>query len=320
MHELFMHSPTVEPHMSRHREILKKYPQIAKLQRPCARTKWVVLGMVLVQLGMAYYLRSAAWWRVLLAAATLGGAVNHACSLAGHELSHNLAFRRPSLNRWLSILSDVPKMVPSAITFRRYHLEHHRYQGVSGVDMDLATDTEARVIGHGVLGKLFFVCMQVLFYAFRPVLVRPKAQSSWELCNMVVIMATNFAVVHYLGWTSALYLLLSSLLGHGLHPVAGHFIAEHYVFVEGVETYSYLGPLNYLSFNVGLHNAHHDFPKIPGSLLHEVRRIAPEYYEPLPTHHSWVKVIIDFVLNPKIGLDSRIVRSPDIVKKTLAPE
>lgn len=317
-----MHSPTVEPHMTRHREILKKYPQIAKLQRPCPRTKWVVLGMVFVQLGMAYYLRTASWWRVLLAAATLGGAVNHACSLAGHELSHNLAFKSPRLNRWLSILSDVPKMVPSAITFRHYHLEHHRWQGVSGVDMDVATDLEARVIGHGIIGKTFFIIFQVLFYAFRPIFVRPKPQSTWELINQAVILASDIAIVHYLGWTSASYLLLSSFIGHGLHPVAGHFISEHYVFVEGVETYDYLGPLNYLSFNVGYHNPHHDFPKIPGSLLPEVRRIAPEFYESLPTHHSWTKVIIDFIFNPTIGLDSRIVRTPEVAsgKETIAAE
>lgn len=99
------------------------------------------------------------------------------------------------------------------------------------------------------------------------------------------------------------------------------------MFAKGFETYSYYGPLNAITWNVGYHvrltrhairyrlqlfsfvqNEHHDFPSIPGSRLPLVRKIAPEFYDDLPQHNSWVKVLYDFIMDPAIGPYARIKR------------
>ena len=105
-----------------------------------------------------------------------------------------------------------------------------------------------------------------------------------------------------------MYFLGGTLLSTGLHPMAAHFIAEHYMFEKGYETYSYYGPWNLLTFNVGYHVEHHDFPYIPGSRLPEVKRIAAEFYDPLPQHESWLTVIWEFINQESNGPFARIKR------------
>jgi len=111
------------------------------------------------------------------------------------------------------------------------------------------------------------------------------------------------------GGNALWYLIISSFLAGSLHPCAGHFIAEHYLF-DGLdqETWSYYGPLNILAYNVGYHNEHHDFPSVPWTRLPELRRIAKEFYDPLPSHSSWPMVTVRFIFDSRVGMWSRVRR------------
>ncbi|TVU36838.1 hypothetical protein EJB05_18788, partial [Eragrostis curvula] len=191
----FFWSYTDEPHASRRREILAKYPQIKELFGPDP---------------------------------------------------HNLAFTTPSLNRWLGIFANLPIGVPMSITFQKYHLEHHRFQGVDGIDMDIPSQAEAHVVKN-TLSKCVWVMLQLFFYALRPLFLKPKPPGLWEFTNLSIQVALDAGLVYFYGWKSLGYLILSTFVGGGMHPMADHFISEHYVFSPEQETYSYYGPLNLMT-------------------------------------------------------------------------
>lgn len=263
--------------------------------------------MVLLQLWTATFLYDVGWMKILTSAYFFGAFLNHNLFLAIHELSHNLAFSTPVYNRWLGIFANLPIGIPMSVTFQKYHLEHHRFQGVDGIDMDVPTLTEARLV-RNILAKSIWVVFQLFFYALRPLFIKPKPLGIWECVNFIIQLVLDTAMVYFWGWKSLTYLILSTFVGGGLHPMAGHFISEHYVFKEDQETYSYYGPLNLMTWSVGYHNEHHDFPRIPGSRLHKVKEIAPEYYDNLESYTSWSQVIYMYITDCTVGPFSRMKR------------
>ena len=295
-----------EPHSQRRKDILSHHPDIKTLFGPDLRLFPIVLSLVASQLTLSYYAKDFSWPLYVTVAWVVGGTISHSLSLASHELSHGLCFESTMANDVLGMIANCGQGIPSHATFKKYHIDHHQKQGHDNYDADLPTRLEAQLF-QSMLGKLIFVAFQPFFYALRPVLAYPKQMNMMEAINWVVVMTSNGVVYMNLGAGSLVYLWLSDLLGLGLHPIAGHFIAEHYEFEENQETYSYYGPLNYLTFNVGYHNEHHDFPRISGFNLPKVKEIAPEYYE-LPQHESWPMVLWNFCMDESKSPFSRVKR------------
>jgi len=307
-----------EPHAARRKEILAKHPEIKKLMVVDHSFKYVVTAMCMFQMLMVYLIShfNAPWPALLVLTYVISGTINHALLLAIHEISHNEAFghAKPMANKIFGLFVNLPIGVPMSLSFRKYHLEHHKYQGHEHIDTDIPTEIEAKLFTR-TLTKAIWMFLQPAFYALRPFAMNPKPASKLEVFNVIMQIAFNALIVYVFGGKSLFYMIAGSLLGMGLHPVAGHFISEHYMFSLGFETYSYYGILNKVTFNVGYHNEHHDFPNIPGKYLPKVRELAPEYYNTIPYHTSWVKVLYDYITDPSIGPYARAKRKEYIYTK-----
>lgn len=303
----FYWDDNTEPHAIRRRQIAAAHPEVKKLFGIDTTTKYKVFAAIIIQLLSLHLLQGASWYTWVFCCYTLCGGINHMMTLAMHEISHNLGAKKPVHNRILAIIANLPMAIPAAISFRRYHYEHHRFQGEEIVDVDIPSSAEGFLFTNSYK-KTVWCFLQGLFYSIRPKFVNPKASGRWEFINYGATTVFDLLIVYFYGIGGLLYLALGTLLGMGLHPVAGHFIAEHYVMHEGQETYSYYGPLNWLTFNVGYHNEHHDFPSVPGKNLPMLRKIAPEFYDDIPHYHSWTKVIYDYIVDNKIDPFSRIKR------------
>lgn len=313
--EEFSWSKSAEPHVARRRAILEKHPEIRELFKPDPWGAVFCLGTVAVQLVMGYLVHLyQPGWPVLIAISwVISGTMNHSLTLAMHELSHDLWFEKRWMNVWFGMIINCPNAIAYSQSFKRYHLEHHTYQGSDKFDADLPTAFEGKLFRYTIT-KFLWVALQPVFYALRPLIVKPKAISTYEIINWAIVLVFDVLVLKYWGVKSLLYYLLGDLLGLGLHPLAGHFLAEHFEFVSGQETYSMYGKWgNFWTYNVGYHNEHHDFPRVPGRLLPKVREIcksSPEFYENLPHYDSWIKVLIGFIFFPNMNCFCRIKRTP----------
>jgi sphingolipid delta-4 desaturase len=305
----FIWSLTEEPHASRRKLILEKHPEVKKLFGHEPLTKYIVAGLVALQLTAAYLLRDMTWtWQFWVTAYIVGGTATQALFLAIHEITHNLGFKSFNNNKYLAFLANLPIAIPYSTAFKGYHLEHHKYQGLEGVDTDLPTKFEGIFLSN-VLGKVFFATFQILFYAVRPMVVKQQEFSKWHALNWAIVFSFDALVISQFGFGPIWYFLISDLLAGSLHPCAAHFIAEHYVFTGETETYSYYGPLNMLTFNVGYHNEHHDFPNIAWSNLPKLKAMCPEFYDNLPYHKSWTLVLWKFISDPNVSTWNRVKRN-----------
>ncbi|CAG8609691.1 4721_t:CDS:2 [Paraglomus brasilianum] len=306
-----------EPHLKRKVSILKKHPEIEKLYGYDLRTTFITIVAAAAQVAAAYMFGQVLtdWnWTMLIYSYVVGASLTQLYGVIIHEATHCLAAPTRFQNRIVGLMANIGLPFPIAMSFRRYHLEHHTFQGVVGMDPDLPLDWERSLIRGNAFLKFLWLNIYPAMYVIRGLVMQKKPQF-WELVNWAFTITTDALIWYFCGLRGLIYLFISLWLGYGIHPAAAHFIQEHYTFDDGQETYSYYGILNFFFLNVGYHNEHHDFTKVPWSKLPDVRRIAPGYYDNLAYHSSWVMVHWNFVTKKQFGPQSRVGRSVEDHKK-----
>ena len=135
---------------------------------------FIIVVAVVLQIGIGAVLRDQPWWIMVLTAFFVGAFASHALWVMIHECAHNLIFRKSWLNTLAGMLANLPHVLPSSVSFQRYHLKHHAFQGVYDLDADLPSYWEARLIGKSALGKGVWL---MLFPFYRKIRLTQKEQA-----------------------------------------------------------------------------------------------------------------------------------------------
>ena len=297
-------------HSKRRNNILLNNKEIKKLYGTDWRSKWISLFLLFIpQIYISFNVNKLSYVNYFLVTYFIGATITQALFLAIHELSHNLFFRSIKYNKLYSIFLNLPIGIPFSISFRDYHLEHHNNLGKKGLDTDLPSDIEVKIFKGKIL-KTFWLSLQIVWYSLRPILTKSYKLSFYHYLNIISQISFNYLIYYNYGLSPILYFLLCDLISGGLHPCAYHFLSEHYILGnnKNQETYSYYGKLNYLTWNVGYHNEHHDFPFIPWSRLSKLKKIVPEFYNNLEQYDCWYSIFYKFIFN-NVTLNNRKINT-----------
>ncbi len=300
-----------DPHRAVARRLLREHPEIRSLFGPCWWTPSLALALVALHLGVAWWVSSQPLWVALPSAFLVGALLSQALYAVLHECAHLLAGRGRALNRLVSLVANLPLLAPIAISYAHFHLMHHQHPGEQGRDPDLPGAAEHALARRGAWGKLVWHATFPIWQLLRTRNLPKPHAAHWLLANVALQAGFAALLAWQLGLGALLYLALSLWFTMSLHPIAARLFQEHHVVRAGQETYSYYGPLNVLSLNVGHHHEHHDFPAVPWSRLPAVRRLASSFYDgERASHRSWWSLWIRFFRDDALGPLSRIVRDP----------
>lgn len=141
---------------------------------------------------------------------------------------------------------------------------------------------------------------------------------SWAITYPLASLAMMIALYVYFGWVPLVYLFLSALFTTGfLQPLAFGLMLSNSHF-HGHQCYqpssSNYGPVDWITFNFGMHTEHHDFHYIPWFRLGRLRRIAPEFYVNLKQTPSFCLLAFKFAFGSRTAFNNEEFRNAELLE------
>lgn len=287
-------------HNRRAMGILTQHPEVRALEGPTLWTAAAIACLLALHSALAVFAAGLPWPMLALLAWTIGAIPALGLFVLLHEASHNLVFRSDKANRWIMIAAGAPLVLPCAVNFRHYHLEHHRHLGDPWRDADVPARLEVALRDRTVAGRTAWLALFPLLQSVRIAAKRPhRLFDRWFAGNCAVNLAYASAIVSVGGVSALVFQLLSMIFALGLHPFGARWVQEHASLAPHQPTASYYGPANRMLFNAGYHVEHHDFMRIPWLHLPRLRRIANRHYAPLAAYRSWTALLLRFLAEPR---------------------
>ena len=198
--EDFIWDTTDEPHASRRKEIMKAHPEVKKLFGHEWKSKYLCMFLLIIpQIWLSWYTTDFGWPAYLFVAYVFGATITQSLFLAIHELAHNLFFQGTQANRLFAMVANWPIGIAYCVPFRGYHLEHHKWQGVDGIDTDIPSRFEGKYVRGPVL-KAVWCCCQILTYALRPMFIKAQDFTPNHLYNWISQIGFDLVVYYFWGY------------------------------------------------------------------------------------------------------------------------
>jgi len=296
-------------HAERRTRILREHPEIRSLFGPHRATAGYIVVLVAIQIGMASFASKVPWPLVLLGAYVVGSVVAHALGVLIHECAHNLVARTSRWNKAWGIVANLGLFAPASMEFRVQHLSHHVYLGeADGRDTQAPSRKEVQVVGGSSLRKLLSFTLGRFYYPSRP--ANKVATDRWMIANWGIVLALDAALLAIGGAKPLVFLAASGLAAFGPHPLGARRLSEHFMTEREQPTHSYYGPWNAVSFQVGYHVEHHDFPAVPWARLPRMRAMVAHEYDSLYAFHSWTRLLFRYFFDRRYRVAQYVGMGP----------
>lgn len=155
------------PHVARRKEIIGRHPEISACMGANPWSFVYTVALVTSQLALGVVLKDSNWWVIFGMSYGVGAVIDHALYVLIHDAGHNLFFKKVVYNRLSLLVANLPHVLPSAILFRFYHIQHHIELNKPAKDPDVPMEWEANWVGNSAFRKAFWLANFAIFQSVR---------------------------------------------------------------------------------------------------------------------------------------------------------